>query len=278
MKSNPLKSPKSFKKYLNESPTYNRTIEHQMSLSALPITDKVAENLGFNYQAFVFHATDLSHLKNLDKLGKTDKSISTFTKGFGSLMNGGMAGKPDVVAKLKGNVLMEFEGDAFSHPDKNGMRWINTRGVSKSDFLQDALMGKIIKEMYAKIDKSKYPFEDYDKFYDEMRYDDKIFQDTFKSLDKKNQEKIINMYIKNAENLMSKPMYSKIVNKLLTRKDSGFDEIIMNHFKIVGVYAVEAGRFAHNHDNAEKAIEDMGYVYLGFIPKSKFKEFSTDKY
>ena len=270
-----------FKQYLTEAPSYWRTVEHQMSLGALPITDKVAENLGFNEKVMAFHACDIEHLKNLKSLGKTDKSISTFTFGLNALLNGGMAVKPDVVAKLKGNALMEFSGDAFSHPDKNGMRWINTRGVSKSDFLQDGLMTKVIKEIYTKIDKSKYPFEDYDKFFEEMRYDDKVFQDVFKTLSKSNQDKIYKMYIKNAEKLTEKPIYSKIINQLLKRQDSKFNEILMNNFQVIGVYAIEAGRFEHmppKDDKAEKMIEDMGYIYLGFVPKSKFKDFTIENY
>jgi hypothetical protein len=73
-------------------------------------------------------------------------------------------------------------------------------------------------------------------------------------------------------------MYSKIVNKLIKRDDSGFDETIMNKFKVLGVYSIENGRFAFNHDNAQSIIEEMGYKYLGHIPKTEFSKVTPEVY
>ena len=256
-----------------------------MSFGALPVTDKVAYHLGFGNLTQTLHGTDLEHLKDLKKTGKTKKTISTFTKGFNSLIHGGMALNPDVIAKLEGNAMMEFQGDGFSHPDKQGRRWINTRGVSKSKFLQDALMTKPVEQMWKFLDDDivkddlERTIDTYDKFFSLVTIDETLFQRIFNNyLSGKEKQKIISLYVSNAENLMSNTMYSRIVNDLLKRNDSGFDEIIMNKFKVLGVYSIENGKFKFTHDTAKKRIEDMGYKYLGHIPKDKFKNITPETY
>jgi len=274
-----------FKQFLNEKPSYERTIAKQMALGALPVTDKVAYNLGFGNLTQTFHATDLDHLKNLKKTGRSKKTISTFTKGLNKLIHGGMALDPDVVAKLEGNAMMEFEGDAFSHPDTQGRRWINTIRASKSKFLQDALMTKPIAEMWKFLDDDIVKndlgktIDTYDKFFYEMMSDGTLFQRVFNNqLSGKEKQKVIALYVSNAENLMSNTMYSKIVNDLLKRNESGFDEIIMNKFKVLGVYSIENGKFKFSHDTAKERIEDIGYKYLGHISKDEFKNVTPETY
>jgi hypothetical protein len=274
-----------FKQFLNEKPTYHRKIAMQMAFGALPVTDKVAYHLGFGDLTQTFHATDLDHLKNLKKTGRSKKTISTFTRGLNKLIDGGMAINPDVIAKLEGTAMMEFQGDAYSHPDPQGRRWIITSGSSKSNFLKDALMTKPIAKMWEFLDDDivKYDLDKtintYDEFFYLVRKDEDIFQRVFNDyLSGKEKSKVIALYITNAENLMSNTMYSKIVNELLTIDDSGFDEIIMNKFKVLGVYSIENRRFAHNHENAQSIIEEMGYKYLGHIPKDKFSKVTPETY
>ena len=266
---------KTFKSYLTEAPSYDKKIVELISTAHLPITPKITEYLGFGDKKVVFHATNLEHLKNLKKTGKSKKAISTFTRGLNKLVNGGMSVNPDVVAKLEGNALMEFNGDAYSHPDKQGRRWINTRGFRKSDFLQDALMNKTIRMIYDFLGLEDE--EDYEKFYNNMRYSYRFFQDAFSKLTNKQKQKVIAFYIANAENLMSNTMYSKIVNEIIMQVDD-FDEILMNKFKVLGVYSIEYGKFKFNHENAQSIIEDMGYKYLGHIPKSEFKNVTPETY
>jgi hypothetical protein len=268
---------KSFKSYLTEAPSYDKKIIELISYGHLPITPKITEYLGFGDKKVVFHATTLEHLKNLKKTGKSKKAISTFTRGLhGLVFYAGMSVNPDVVAKLEGNAIIEFESDAFSHPDKQGRRWINTRGSKKSKFLQDALMNKTIRMIYDFLGLKDE--EDYEKFYNNMRYNDEFFRYNFNKLTNKQKQKVIAFYIANAENLMSNTMYSKIVNDLIMRDKDPYNEILMNKFKVLGVYSIEYGKFKFNHENAQSIIEDMGYKYLGHIPKSEFKNVTPETY
>jgi hypothetical protein len=131
-------------------------------------------------------------------------------------------------------------------------------------------------------DRDKKDYEDfygnYEEFYEYMRYSNTNFVKIFDLLTNKEKQKVIAFYISNAENLMSNTMYSKIINELIIKDDYGYDEIIMNKFKVLGVYSIENGRFAFNHDNAQSIIEEMGYKYLGHIPETEFKNVTPEVY
>jgi hypothetical protein len=274
-----------FKDFLNEGPSSYKKISKQMGLGMLPITDKIIQSLGFGERKIVFHATNLKHLKDLKKTGRTKKPISTFTRGLETLLYGGMAVNPDVIARLEGTAVMEYEGDAYSQPDHQGRRWVPTHGAQKSKFLQDALMTKPIELMWKFLDDdivrtdTNKIVNTFDEFYNLVRYDDFYFERVFNGyLTGKEKQKVIALYIANAENLMSNTMYSKIVNQLLTRDDSGFDEVIMNKFKVLGVYSISHGKFNFKHNDAKEVIEGLGYKYLGHIPEDEFKKVTPETY
>ena len=264
-----------FKELFTEAPSYDKKIVELISTAHLPITPKITEYLGFGDKKVVFHATNLEHLKNLKKTGKSKKAISTFTRGLhGLVFLAGMAVNPDVVAKLEGNAIMEFESDAYSHPDKQGRRWVDVGSNKEGDFLRDALLDKTIKMIYDFLGL----YRDYEEFYKHMKNDVKFFQDTFNNLTNKQKQKVIAFYIANAENLMNNTMHSKIINKLIMSDVEPYNEILMNKFKVLGVYSIEYGKFKFNHENAQSIIEDMGYKYLGHIPKSEFKNVTPETY
>jgi hypothetical protein len=120
--------------------------------------------------------------------------------------------------------------------------------------------------------------EDYETVFKVMKNDIMYFQEIFNNLTNKQKQKVIAFYIANAENLMSNTMYSKIMNKVIMLDVEPYDEILMNKFKVLGVYSIEYGKFKFNHENAQSIIEDMGYKYLGHIPKSEFKNVTPETY
>jgi len=261
-----------FKNYITEKASYNRSIASLMSQSKIPITDKISKSLGYGKQTEVFHATTIKHLEGLSKLGKSKKQISTFTKGLGSLI-GAISIKPDVIAKLEGTAVMEFQGDIFSDPDTQGRRWLNTKNHKKSKFLDDAVNGKVVKKMIELTD-SEYTFEEV-----MWGFDNKKYIELFESLSGKEKQEIIKLYMDNITQLMSNKVYQDIFFEIQDEKSSsspgGYDEVIMNKFKVIGVYSIEANKYKYDHSMAQYDIEKLGYKYLGHISKDDFRNFSN---
>ena len=251
-----------FKQFITEKPSYSYDIIDLMAASALPLTDKILKSLGFeNKKTTAYHATGLEFLKQLKKMERTDKPISTFTKNLWSVVNG-ISTRPDIIVKLEGTSILDYKGDIFSHPDTTGRRWIKTRGIDKSDFLQHSLNDKIIKEILNHTNS--------DISIDDMIYDDNEYKKEFSRLNKKEQEKIIKLYISHAEDIMNKKMFSNIVLELLNARSGRYNhnEILMTNFKILGVYSIENGIYAFNKFSAKEDIEEHGFKYLGHIDKS----------
>jgi len=264
----------SFKNF-NEKASYHRSIAQQMAASMVPLTDKITSLLGYGRNTQTFHATTLDHLEGLKKLGKSKKQLSTFTKGLGSLI-GSISIKPEVIAKLEGRSVIDFSGDAFTHPDKQGRRWAPTRGHKKSEFFQDALQRKVIAKML-EYDKTGLDFNFPSLFHETSNY-----IGVFESLTNKEKSEVIKLYIDNATHLLGNTMYSEILNDIMeTRSQSNkstFDEVILNKFKVLGVYSIEANRYQYDHSTAQSDIEKLGYDYLGHIPKEDFSKVTPETY
>jgi hypothetical protein len=262
-----------FKEYLTEAASYNRTTSELMSQSRLPLTDKVTKSLGYGRNAIAYHATTIEYLKNLTKLGKSKKQLSTFSHGLGSLLNA-ISVKPDVVAKLEGRSVIDFSFDIFSHPDKDGLRWISTRGNKKSDFFQQAINTKVINLMLSYYGSTDSIDAEYN--FDDLFYDDFVYQKVFNTLTTKQKNEVIKLYFDNIAHLLENKMYIDIVTEIINSSDKkvgSYDEIIMNRFKVIGVYSVENGRYKFDQSMAQYDIEKLGYKYLGHIKKEGFNSF-----
>ena len=252
-----------FKDFLTEQASYFKGIEEMLATQRLPITSKVAKLLGFdNIEKEVYHCTTIEHLNDMKKLQNSKKHISCFTKGLSSLLDK-IVVKPDVMFKLKGNVVMSFNHDIFSHPDKYGRRWINTRGHNKSDFLQRVMITKVLKKI------CEYVNEEYT---DELMYDSTSIKYYFEQLSKKQKQEVVQMYFDKVHELLKNNIYTKIVKEIIAvpQLKANYDELIVNKFKIIGCYAIQNGKFMYNHDNAKSIIEDAGIKYLGFIEQHEF--------
>jgi len=264
-----------FKHFLLEKASYYKTIIEMMSEGRIPLTDKITQALGYGRDAIAYHATTIEHLKNLSKIGKTKKQLSTFSHGLGSLL-GAISVKPDVIAKLEGRSVIDFSFDIFSHPDKDGRRWIGIKGNKKSKFLQEAINTKPINLIYDLLS-TQIPMKySKDKFLDKMLYDESFYQKQFNMLNGKDKSKVIQLYISNILYLVQNPMYENIVKEIINGSNKNvesYDEIIMNRFKVIGVYSVENGRYAYDTSMAQYDIEKQGYKYLGHINKDEFNNF-----
>ena len=279
-----------FKQFLNEKPNYDRKIEEHMSKAMIPITDKISDVLGFGENTTCFHATGIRNLKNIQKLGKSKKTISCFTYGLDKLLKGGLTKTPDVLVKLEGFAMMDFEGDAFSHPDKQGRRWFSaTKGMGKEgEFLERAILSKPIDAMLSYLpddvikDKLyQYHATNVSDLKEELIFDDHGFIRFFNLLTNTNKNKVIKIYIDNVTQLMENTTYSKIVNKKfkdLKSDNYGYNEIIVNKFKTLGVYALGIGAMEFHKNDAMWMIEEHGCFYLGYIPKEDFSKVTPETY
>jgi hypothetical protein len=250
-------------------------------MARIPLTDKVTQALGFGKDTVAFHATTIGHLKGLPKLGKTKKQISAFTKGLGSLINS-ISVRPDVVAKIEGRSVIDFDFDIFSHPDPDGRRWIGTRGSIKSNFLQEAINTKPINLMYDLLMEQQEDISHTKtEFLDVMLFDDFLYKRMFEMLNGKNKSEVIRLYISNVNKLVKNKMYKDIILEIISdsnKKTGSYDEVIMNKFKVIGVYSVEAGRYKFDTSMAQYDIEKAGLQYLGHVKQEEFNNFNTDNY
>lgn len=256
-----------FKQFLKESASYYKSMADVMSLSRIPITTKIAKSLGYGGTTKkVYHVSTTNFIKNMVNIQKTKKHISTFTHGLQHITNA-ISVKPDLMFELEGTAVMDFKHDIFSHPDKRGRRWISTRGHPKSQFLQEGINLKIIKLMFELSGTSGDAYAYID--------DDYKYTSLFESLEPNDQEKVVTAYIKKVQDMMEKPMYNKIVTEILAvnKINSSYDEIILNNFKIKGVYSLENGKYQFNHDDAEKFIKSHKIKYLGHLSLSDFSKY-----
>jgi len=247
---------------LIESPSYFRGIDEMMAQSRVPITSKTAKLLGYEQSIKdVYHATEINFLPDLIKIQHSKEHISTFTHNLSNLLSK-ISVRPDILVKLNGTVIMNFNHDIFSHPDKYGRRWLSTRGSAKSDFLQTAINSKIIKKL---LEYSNSPDDD------SLLYNDTEYRRLFNDLNKEQKTELVQMYFDNIHRLLKNSTYTKIINEILSKNthDTKYDEDIVNNFTIKGVYALENGRFEFNHDTAKEQIQNYKLKYLGFLSKSE---------
>jgi len=239
----------------------------------IPISGPMMERLGLSTKNFTaYHATTVSHLKGLSKLGKSKKGVSAFTKGLHSIVSG-IVVKPDVVAELIGTKILAANQDFYTAIDNQGRRWFEVKG-KKADFMFNALISKPLKEFM----KEQFP----DSWEEELEYyldHPKAIKDLMiaSHISKKAQNVFLKNYIDNAEKLLNNSMYLKIIQEHL--KDASkhkHDELIMNQFKVNKVYSIEAGKYAFDNSMTKYDITKLGYDYGGHVSKTDFSKFPAN--
>ena len=255
----------SFLSLFTERAAYYKEDCNLLEYAFLPLTPTISKILGGGKNQEAFHLTSLDYLPGLKKI-KGDKSISTFTKGMGSVVQN-VNIKPDVLVKLEGNVVLSSDKDAFTHLDKSGMRWINLRTIQnnrkKYDFIWDAFTGKLVKFMN----------NEFDLGMSQEDIDEKFICDYWSKLKAKEKKIAKDFYIKHIESLLQNKTYLDIIKEFLENNKTNYthNEIVMNRFKIIGVYSIEANKFQYDHSMAQYYIEKLGLKYLGHVSKDEFK-------
>jgi len=110
--------------------------------------------------------------------------------------------------------------------------------------------------------------------------------DIIQSLKKKDISNIRKTYIKHIEKLTENKMYIKFIKDELGKeaKDKKYshNEILLENFKIQGVYAIQANKFLYKSANDKGDLSFIEYQikeickdckFLGFIPREDFNIF-----
>jgi len=261
-----------FKELFTERASYYKEDCNLLECAFLPLTPIVSKLLGGGKNQESFHLTSLEYLPGLKKI-KGLKSISTFSKGMGSVIQN-VNIKPEVLIKLEGNVVLSSEKDAFTHLDKSGMRWINLETIQnnrkKYDFIWDAFSKKL----------ANYMNDTFNLEMTQKDIDEKSICDYWSKLKPKEKKQAKDFYIKHVESLLQNKIYINIIKEFLenNKTDYKHDEIVMNKFKILGAYSIEANKFQYDHSMARYYIEKAGYEYLGHISKDEFSRVNLNQY
>ena len=236
-----------FKEFIAEkSAQGNYDINKLIGMNAVPLSTDMMDRLGYSYEDEAYHVTDVQYLNDLAKLQGSKKQISAFTVGGNELMK--LPSNPTVVVKLEGNFVIEAKSDMWTALDKQGRRWItladsnNEIGTTHSEklsFFIGGIKNKIIKKL------------GYDV------YDDKVKStNSISWMTKKDRSILYREYIKEVEKYLEKCGYKLLNNHLKENITYSYNEVILNKFKIIGVYSLGI-------NNKENEIKKEGLKYLG---------------
>ena len=141
---------------------------------------------------------------------------------------------------------------------------MNTIGHSKSQFLKEAILIKVIKFMLETLNID-------DDAYDYLPQ--KEFTDLFEQI--KNKQAVVDFYINRVVEITKMQMYKDIIQNILSVNTIGskYNEILLNNFTIKGVYSLSNSKFEFNHETAENLITSAGLKYLGHLDKDDFKKY-----
>jgi len=241
-------------------------MSYLLANAMIPVTDKIIKNLGYKTKIKkVCHCSSTEFLENMKKIQNTKRQISTFTHGLQKLIDSIII-KPDLMFVLEGNVIMDFDRDVFSQPDKQGRRWIPIRNHKKTNFLQEAINVRVVKLMNELNNTSEEPYE--------IVHDTLKYVKMFKDLNSEDKSEVIKFYIDRVTEITKKDIYKEIIKEILSDKsESGYNELIFNKFNVIGVYSLANARYLFNYDTAKDDVESYGFKYLGHILRTDFKNF-----
>jgi len=247
-----------FKNYLESiSEVYTYSYEKLISSCSIPVTSKMMDRLGYSYEKEeVNHLTNFKKLEDLIKIQGTKKSISCFTKGSKELSN--LPSWPNVLVKLKGTVLIDSPSDMWTFVDKQGRRWISLLSSSERKISKETEELKFfIKGIRNKI-LTKY----------NITLNDREIPKELKNIDGKTKSKIIKEYIDEVEKYIQKGGYKALSNHFKNDITYGYNELVVENFKILGVYKISDSFL----NTKKEDIEGLGLKYLGEITKKEIEK------
>lgn len=217
---------KTFKQHLNEVIYTHKTKElvFNPTVNFIPLSSEMIRRIYGLRDFTAFHMLGLHNLKNLKKIERTKKSISTFTSIDDSEeLKFGVVGGGGFIAKVKGDLLLKANTDAFTEVDFQGRRWISTSKLSNKI---DTELHKYKRSLSLMVFKKDLPI---------------IYQDILSSkIDKKLVSKYIKMYFDGVEIILKKYLdKSSLLDLIIPESRFGYDEIVLNNIKILNIYILK---------------------------------------
>lgn len=238
-----------FGDYINEK-TLSRKLSELISIAAVPLSTPMMDRLGYSYESEAYHMSNAQFLPNLKKLQGSKKQLSCFTKGGPELMR--LPSNPNVLLKLEGNLVIGGESDIWTLPDAQGRRWLDIQntdpdGLKMRKFFQ-GFAEKIISDLGYDLGNDRLLFS-------ELRY-------IIEQMKPKDRSSLYKQYIDKIESWIDKGGYKTLNNYLKNQKPFLYNEVVLNKFKVIGVYSVEG-------NDKEMEIKAQGFKYLGVISKTE---------
>ena len=276
----------SFKDYvkdsINEDTVQKKTTLINLILSSyIPLTSTMIDRLGIgenNYKAF--HALRLKNLSGLRESGNSKKAFSTFTKNLDSIVKMFDSYPYEFVAVVQGTALLKAGSDIYTKVSEDSRRWFKIGGVQGAqNQAQAKIIEKIQRSVYQNLGSLITSEVDLTK-YKSLTYKDKgKLRNIIKRLDTDKRNMFYTKYFNLVEGMLeNKQNQSTIFNYLKSEYTDKHDEIVMNRFKVLGVYSIQNGMFSDDKGAAEDIVKNLGYRYLGHIKKEKFNKVDVKNY
>jgi len=236
-----------FKDFINEATTLFKRLD-LLSKSFIPIDRNMMDNLGYSYNSDAYHITSVQWLKKLKSIEGTNKQISCFSKGSTELMK--LPSNPNVLVKLKGNVVISGKSDIWTWLDSKGYRWIDSKNKKLENDIKNIII-KLMKEFNLNVSNIK---------------DSKNISTNIRTLEIKEIKLFIKNYLDRLEKYLDKGGY-KLLNESLNNITYRYNELIMDNIEIIGAYSIE-------NDTKKEDIQKENIKYLGIISMKEIDKIS----
>ncbi len=123
----------------------------------MPMAPSILNRIGIaNYRATVFHVTDKSGFKGIERMQGRKRSISAAFTLPADTLEKGIQTQGGTIVELDANILSSWKWDVMSTPDKSGRRWIQLNTLHYGDHDITKILGDTEK-MVQGILKKYYP-------------------------------------------------------------------------------------------------------------------------
>ncbi len=240
---------------LSEISGKSRSYEELISNRAIPLDLSMMKRLGYAYTGeTAFHLTNVKHLSSLVNIEKSNKQISTFSKGGPELAR--LPSQPNCLVYLKGTEVIRGRGDIWTTVDKTGMRWIDHNVEARSakfklTFYIDGVLTKLLKEYGVEFNTNNQPSS--------------VVLTAIKKV--KDKQKFIKAYFKSIEKWIDSGGYKEFQKYLDGAANMKYNEVILTKFNIENIYSLDV-----ESPIIEKFCKDHKIEYKGVFYSKELSE------
>ena len=231
-----------------------------MAEGYLPLSPSILKEFEVDVKN-VYHVTTIEGLQKLARLQGKRVDVSGFTRGSKGVSKG-LLNDGEVLVTLDGKSSIQFDRDANTRTDRNGIRWLSPGGnISKR--LNDIVRGfknDILKKIVKKLEVPKKQNQGKEEyiFKGKLHTTDKIIHLTdataisnyLRKADGKTKRKLIKYYYDEAKKLVNKKLIKEMNDavKWSDYKHFSHNEVLIHNFKITGSKLIRSS----DSDKAEK--------------------------